>query len=211
MQYDKIYCINLDMRTDRWEEFQRDVLEGLELDKSKFERISAIDTTKMSTRNPGAIGCAASHLKVWKDVIDKGYDSVLIFEDDFMPKVSKEEFHETIKELYREHPDFTIGCLQWGFGGHSTMLNKSQRWMFANNIIMTGGYIITRTQAILMYNEISKCVINLMLGEPLEHNAIDMAWRKFQSHDFIVSIQPIGIQRPGSRTDVQKNQYIKGL
>ena len=69
--YDKIYCINLDKRTDRLEEFNRDVLKGMELDKSKFKRISAIDTTGMSTRNPGAIGCMASHLKVWKDIINK--------------------------------------------------------------------------------------------------------------------------------------------
>jgi hypothetical protein len=56
MTYDKIYCINLDKRPDRWEDFKRDVLEGVELDNSKFERISAIYTTGMSTRNPGAIG-----------------------------------------------------------------------------------------------------------------------------------------------------------
>ena len=209
--YDKIYCINLDRRMDRWVEFKRDVLEGMDLDKDKFERISAIDTAQLSTRNPGAIGAAVSHLKAWKDMIECGYDSVLVFEDDFMPTVSKEEFHETIKELYREHPDFTIGCLQWEFGGHSTVLNKSQRWMFANNIIMMGGYIITKTQAILMYNEISKCAINLIHGEPLEHNAIDMAWRKFQSHDFIVSIEPTGIQRPETKTDIQIQPYIKGL
>ena len=43
--YDKIYYINLDKRKDRLAEFQRDVIEGLELDKTKIKRIPAIDTT----------------------------------------------------------------------------------------------------------------------------------------------------------------------
>jgi hypothetical protein len=50
-----------------------------------------------------------------------------------------------------------------------------------------------------------------MHNEPLELNAIDMMWRQFQSHDFIVCKEPLGIQRPGSKTDIQIKEYIKGL
>ena len=33
-------------------------------------------------RPVGVFGCAQSHINVWKDVVEKGYENVLILEDD---------------------------------------------------------------------------------------------------------------------------------
>lgn len=73
--FDKIYCINLDERTDRWERAQTEFKKiGLE----NVERFSAI-------KNPvGAIGCRDSHLSIIKKSKEENLKNVLIFEDDVL-------------------------------------------------------------------------------------------------------------------------------
>ena len=197
--YDKIYCINLDKRTDRWTEFQRDVLEGLELDKGKFERISAIDTCMLDFEYSGAIGCSLSHLKIWKDMIDNGYDSVLIFEDDFKPLKSAKEFKYIMSELYKNHPNFTVCCLGWHSKDYSVFFNRDDIFSFANGIASTSSYIISQKQAKLMYNAVVSGILEMFhKGTPaVEFNSIDFIWKDFQSHQWLLVRDRVGVQRNG--------------
>lgn len=34
---------------------------------------------------PGEIGCTISHTRIWEDIIDKGFERVLVLEEDFLP------------------------------------------------------------------------------------------------------------------------------
>jgi GR25 family glycosyltransferase involved in LPS biosynthesis len=83
------FYINLNRRTDRRElveeEFKRI---GLEV-----ERFPAVEYT------PGAIGCNLSHIEVLKLAKSRGYESVMIFEDDFEFLISKEEWNQQISRL----------------------------------------------------------------------------------------------------------------
>jgi GR25 family glycosyltransferase involved in LPS biosynthesis len=71
--FDKIYCINLDERPDRWEsalnEFKKVGLDSV-------ERFSAVKHDK------GVIGCRESHLNIIKKAKENKLNNVLIFEDD---------------------------------------------------------------------------------------------------------------------------------
>ena len=77
-----IYCINLEKRDDRRRsagaEFER---EGL-----KVEFFPASDGRVNTPRGlyvgPAEYGCSMSHTRVWRDMIEKGHDTALIFEDD---------------------------------------------------------------------------------------------------------------------------------
>ena len=89
------FYINLDRRLDRRKEIEAE-LGNLGV---PYERFPAIKTI------PGCIGCALSHLAVLKEARSRGYKNVLIFEDDFMPLVSKEEFWETLTKGLQEAPD----------------------------------------------------------------------------------------------------------
>ena len=71
-QIDGIFYINLDHRTDRKEEIERE-LTRFDL---KFERFPAIP------HKIGGVGCGTSHLEVIKLAKQRGYRNVLIFEDD---------------------------------------------------------------------------------------------------------------------------------
>ena len=72
--WDKIYCINLDRRPDRWQECL------IEFDRLKLtnfiNRFSGIDMAH------GGMGCYASHIAVMEEAIKNNYEHVLILEDD---------------------------------------------------------------------------------------------------------------------------------
>ena len=99
--YDEIYLINLERRWDRFEKM-RDSFGLLGID---YKWIKAVDGKvdindqylkdngiKMMPKfvepfhdrpiKRGEIGCFLSHFSIWKDVIDKGHDKVIVFEDD---------------------------------------------------------------------------------------------------------------------------------
>lgn len=72
--FTKIYCINLDERTDRWEHAKNEFSKLGILDK--IERFSAIK------HEDGRIGIIKSNLEILKIAKHNNYDNVLIFEDD---------------------------------------------------------------------------------------------------------------------------------
>ena len=76
---DKIFYINLDKRLDRNEQIKNELVKaGVDLDRD-VERYPAIYDSKN-----GHIGCAKSHRNIMDIVIERGYERVLVFEDDFI-------------------------------------------------------------------------------------------------------------------------------
>lgn len=89
--FDKIYCLNLDRRGDRWE----NVKLYFEKNQIEVQRFSAVDggihskkdnIQNLSDRgiieNLNALACLKSHLSIIKDAKLKEYEKILIFEDD---------------------------------------------------------------------------------------------------------------------------------
>lgn len=95
--FDRVYLINLERRKDRLDRWltENDFIIS---DLSNFEIVKAIDgkelpENKYWAANMGALGCLETHLAILKDVMEKGYQKVLIFEDDFI-------FDEKFKEVF---------------------------------------------------------------------------------------------------------------
>jgi glycosyl transferase family 25 len=87
-----IIYLNLDYRTDRKDEIEK------ELDKFNlinFERFPAI------SHQNGAIGCSKSHLAIIKKAKENGYKNLLVLEDDFEFIVNKDEFYKQINNLFQ--------------------------------------------------------------------------------------------------------------
>lgn len=91
----KVFFINLSDRKDRLEF----ILGQLEKLKMKFERVDAVlgkeifQESKLFNRLryklenrqnlvPGEVGCAQSHINVWKSIIEKNLDYAVVLEDD---------------------------------------------------------------------------------------------------------------------------------
>ena len=89
----KTYVLNLDRRSDRWENFKKNAkcIEYL-----NYERFSAIDGSKLKSTIQlqrifdcndynmivGAVGCALSYFKMFTELIYSDYDAYLMLEDD---------------------------------------------------------------------------------------------------------------------------------
>jgi glycosyl transferase family 25 len=115
--FDKIYVITLERATDRHEHIRKE-LNGLHYefffgkDKQNFSvedlKLKGIyneDLAKEHHRyskpmQEGQIGCAWSHAEVYKDVIEKSHQKVLILEDDVVvDKTSVKTFSKILEEL----------------------------------------------------------------------------------------------------------------
>lgn len=81
--FDKVYCINLDKRVDRWQETLN------ELNKYGIvgvERYSAIDGSNIPYTGikPGAVALRLTFINIIKEAKENNYKNILIFEDDVM-------------------------------------------------------------------------------------------------------------------------------
>lgn len=99
---DKIFCINLENRIDRWESLQ---------DIPNIQRFNAIiasentnlyglklDPVDISSKlyfklHPGAIGCYLSHYSIWNTIVEQEIEYSLVLEDD----VEKESIQKLLK------------------------------------------------------------------------------------------------------------------
>jgi len=98
----KVFVINLDASTLRWQKSQEQ-LERLQIPKTSIERLSAVDGNVISdaqrnrhfdttlnqqqyhkTLTAGEIACYLSHRKVWAKIVAEDLDFALVLEDDFI-------------------------------------------------------------------------------------------------------------------------------
>lgn len=78
------FCINLDRRTERWEQMRAKFAScGIE-DVRRFAAVDGQQTTVPAnwSDSPGAYGCLRSHLEIIEEARKLGAPNVLIFEDD---------------------------------------------------------------------------------------------------------------------------------
>jgi GR25 family glycosyltransferase involved in LPS biosynthesis len=95
--FDNVYCINVDSRTDRWADCEKEF--------SKYnllvERVSAFTPSDINFSvgiKGGEAALTTTHKKILEDAKEKGYNNILILEDDV-------EFAESINECLSEIPD----------------------------------------------------------------------------------------------------------
>lgn len=84
-RFDKVYCVNLDKRPDRLENFKNQVEK---YDLGEFTRVSAVDGSNINLNEygndlkPGELGLVLTNLKIIKEAKENNYESILILEDD---------------------------------------------------------------------------------------------------------------------------------
>ncbi len=123
--FEEIFCINLDHRTDRWKNAQKE-----------FEKVGILDRVKRFSaikENDGRIGLIKSNLEIFKIVKSKNLNNVLIFEDDVKFIVDDPEKHLKIALSQ-------IGNLDWylfylGANTHEKLIKIKP-----NLILLKNGY-----------------------------------------------------------------------
>lgn len=102
---DHIFCINLDHRTDRWGQIQRQA-EILELD---IERVPGVIVDPEDPRAKGwrphrlpKLGCRLSFEKCFLLAVKRKYETIMILEDDCL---FHKNFHKILERSFREIRD----------------------------------------------------------------------------------------------------------
>lgn len=118
------YVINLDERTDRWEQLQQE-WKGV----FNLTRISAVKET------PGWKGCALSHIKIIQEAKSRSDPHVLVWEDDCSPRnrhprAILELWNEVLYKLslHRDKWDIVLGATSRALKGgsyNSTLSTKN--------------------------------------------------------------------------------------
>jgi hypothetical protein len=140
---DVIYYINLDHRTDRNEEFLK------EMDKLQFPREKIIRISGVYLKDRGHLGCSKSHILVMEDFIASNYRNCIVFEDDFeftQPSNVIEDLFSNVHEI-----PYDV-CL---LAGNEQVL-KDTRYSFVKKVVScltTSGYMVNRQFApVLLQN-----------------------------------------------------------
>ena len=121
--FDRVICISLDRRPDRWTQFQSHI-QQCDWPFAQSERFSAIDGQEVLSpagwkAGAGAWGCLQSHLRLLEDVLSSGAKSVLIMEDDAQPVA---DMADRVRQWQTGIPDNWQGL--W-FGGEHAGRTKS--------------------------------------------------------------------------------------
>ncbi len=176
-----IFYINLDSRTDRREEIERE-LASMDL---QGERFPAIKT------HPGIIGCALSHSAVLRLAKERGYPQVLIFEDDFQFLVSKEELQAWAETFRNKEYDVIMVS-------HNIVASVPEGdFIRVKDAQTTSGYIVhSRFYDRLIANLDEGVPGMIQTGEHWIYG-IDQYWKRLQPDALWYAASPrIGKQRP---------------
>lgn len=123
--FDKIYCINLDEATDRWE----DCVKQFKKYNIEVERFSAIKPeTGINNIRKGELGLLRSNIEIIKKAKEANYKNILILEDDFEFIDNFNELFDKMIKLVPENWDFLYfgGNHQGGF----QMINENVAKIF---------------------------------------------------------------------------------
>ena len=178
------YYINLDFRTDRDHHILHNFIYRCKIPEHKFTRYSAYDSTQEPTVGLRSVGCALSHLGVWRDAISSGRKYVAVVEDDFVLTRSPDAIKEDLKTLFKCDPAFHVCNLGYN---NITPLRESataKDTLFnCDNIQTTSCYVINTDFAKKLIPIIENAVAKLQDGHHPNQYAIDQAWKVLQKNN----------------------------
>lgn len=170
--FQKVYCVNLDRRTDRWQEFCNNLPKDWPF--AIPERWQAIDGKLCKSPpwwfqgNP-AWGCYKSHLNIVEHCLNNGINSVLILEDDAL---FCDNFSEIVEDYINNLPEnwgqiyFGANHLQRGAG---VPIKFNDYWYRPYNVNSTHCYALQMPFMQKMYIHLNR-VQDWPRGNHVDHH-----------------------------------------
>ncbi len=192
---DKIFYINLNKREDRKEHIIN-MFKECGVDDSLVERFPAIEDI-----TNGALGCTKSHICVLDIAKTRGYEYILIVEDDIYI-TDRNKFKENIEKIFESNVNFDIIKISG-----NVLNSKPTTVEFLDKVIdsqTTSGYIVNcKYIDKLRHNYIEAMESMIRFGRRHE-NCIDINWKKLQKNDNWFIFNPkLGFQMDGY-SDIEK-------
>ncbi len=155
--FNSAWCINLQERTQRWFDFSSQI--GHDWPSAMVARFDAVNGHRVVVPDwykapPGAWGCLMSHMRIWEDALTRGFERVLVFEDD---AVFCDGFVEKAELFLDAVPK---GWDQLYFGGRP--LGRARR---VNNLVVEPKEVIN-TQAYAISNKFMRRMYGIVADLP---------------------------------------------
>jgi glycosyl transferase family 25 len=182
-----IVFINLDKRTDRLRQITEELTRmGL---ADRAERYSAIYTPEN-----GAIGCTESHLNVLKLARERGWEHVLVLEDDFKFIVDRRTFYGRIREFFSRGMSFDVLMLSYSLCQHEPIDFLIGR---TKSVQTASGYIVHRRFYDTLIATLEDGLALLKETGDVHTYINDQYWKRVQpDYVWYYFRNRIGIQRP---------------
>jgi GR25 family glycosyltransferase involved in LPS biosynthesis len=178
------FYINLDARLDRRHQIESE----LALIGISGERFPAFKTS------PGIIGCGQSHSGVIKEAKARGYKNVLVFEDDFAFRVSKEDFWDLLKKALEEVPDYHVIMLGYAIINSERFSETLMKVLAAQ---AGSAYLVNETFYDTLISTWDEGTEKLIKTGQHWNYACDQYWKKVQPQsNWYAFTTRIGRQRP---------------
>jgi hypothetical protein len=189
-----VLYINLDERTDRREQAEQEFKRvGL-----RAQRIQAVKT------KPGQLGCALSHIKCIEIAKEKGWDHVMVCEDDILFAKDAELVRQRINTFLSRHNDWDIIALGVNFI-EGVYLDDSAAQI--KSAYCTTCYIVRKEYYDILLNNFN--VSAERLQNKTMNSELDVIWHSLQRRDRWMTILPyLVIQRDGVSDIAGKGEYL---
>jgi glycosyl transferase family 25 len=202
--FEKIYCINLDRREDRWvETFEELNKWGLNDCVSRYSGIDGNTLNNDTIINNGELGILTTHINIITEAKENNYTNILILEDDI-------EFTEEIKNLEKYMSQVPSDWDILYFGGNHNIHEGEKINKINDNVIKCSRTYTTH--CIVLRNTIYDKCLNLIKGCD---KPVDMYYSDLQKELNVYSLYPsVALQRV-SYSDIQNkiedNKRVIGL
>ena len=207
--FDKIYCINLKRRRDRFLAMKK-IFRDLGIKAEVFRGIEGNEWNWKNDKYPhpmrgfdGVAGGTSTQITIIKEAIHKGYESILILEDDceFIDR-----FNVVFKERNKEVPSYW-DMLYLG-GLYST--NGVKPLEVSKHVVKS--FDMMSTHAYALHNRIFSKAIKIMTNDkPYLTNSADGYLCKLQKECQAYAFNPPLIWQKADYSDIQHGQrdYVK--
>lgn len=194
---DRIYIVNLDERVDRYIETLRE-LKRMQVPLSIVERWSA--ARYQGTSDPslnGHLGCMKSHIEIFEHANKKGYNHIIVLEDDFCFTEQLEQHHRDLTTFFERKYDYDVVLLA---------TSRYYRCEPFDDLLVRSFQECTTTAGYMVSEEGRKRILPIWKNgyEKMVETgrsdiyAVDRCWSALQvDNKFFVFKTKFGFQRPG--------------
>jgi GR25 family glycosyltransferase involved in LPS biosynthesis len=177
---DQIFYINLDHRVDRDKHMNNTLYDVLNISPDIVQRFSAIDYSKDPSFIARCIGCAQSHLEIWKKSAANKFRYIIVFEDDITPIRPIENISDDIVNLIQTYPNFNI-C-NMAYSTHKSLKQDTvlKNLYHSSEIQTASAYILNSNFIEPLIKVTEQCIYNLSQNMDPNKNAVDQCWKILQ-------------------------------
>ena len=178
---DHCYYINLAKREDRNAQMLSTTIPYLGLVDGQFSRYNAVDTSAQGTIALRSVGCAQSHVNIFRLAHDLKYKTILILEDDLVPSLAQSALNSHITHLFENYPDFNVCQLAYNDVQPVVPIDDSGIVLFSPHLQTASCYLIKTEFALSICEDIEEAINRLKNNENYNLNAFDQVWIQFQT------------------------------